>query len=828
MTKNLVIVESPAKAKTIEKFLGKDFTVKSSFGHIRDLPGKNISIDIENNFEPNYVVPSDKKKIVAELKKLAKEADVVWLASDEDREGEAISWHLLEALGLDEKKTKRIVFHEITKTAITKAIENPRKINTHLVDAQQARRVLDRLVGYELSPVLWKKVRPSLSAGRVQSVAVRLIVEREREIDNFTYESAFRVIALFETNDKATIKAELPHRFKTQKEAEKFLETCNNAVFTVDDLETKPSKRSPAAPFTTSTLQQEASRKLGFSVAQTMSVAQKLYESGNITYMRTDSVNLSNDAIGAAKKEITSSYGEEFSQVRKFSTKSKGAQEAHEAIRPTYMNKHSVSGDAAQARLYDLIWKRTIASQMSDAKLEKTTITIGINTSKEKFVAKGEVLLFEGFLKVYLESSDDDHQEDEKEGILPQVKKGEGLNLNELTATEKYNNHPPRYTEASLVKKLEELGIGRPSTYAPTISTIQKRGYIVREDRDGNQRNYVLLTLKSGKISEKQLKENFGFEKKKMFPTDIGIVVTDFLVENFGKVLDYNFTARVEEQFDEIAEGLKEWSKMIAEFYKPFHDQITDTLENAERASGERLLGTDPKTKKPVIARIGRFGPMIQIGSTEDEEKPQFASLLPEQNISNITLEQALTLFQFPKMLGNHEGKEVVVSQGKFGPYIKFDEKFISLPKGEEITAVNLNRAIELIKEKQQADAPIAEYQEKPVQKGVGRFGPFIKWNNMFINVNKKYNFDNLSQSDIKELIEDKLQKEKDKFIHNWEDKGISVQKARWGRFNIVKGKTKIELPKDTNVDKMTLEDVEKIIEKQKPAKKVKKAKKKK
>jgi DNA topoisomerase-1 len=828
MTKNLVIVESPAKAKTIEKFLGKDFTVKSSFGHIRDLPGKNISIDIENNFEPNYVVPSDKKKIVAELKKLAKEADVVWLASDEDREGEAISWHLLEALGLDEKKTKRIVFHEITKTAITKAIENPRKINTHLVDAQQARRVLDRLVGYELSPVLWKKVRPSLSAGRVQSVAVRLIVEREREIDNFTYESAFRVIALFETNDKATIKAELPHRFKTQKEAEKFLETCNNAVFTVDDLETKPSKRSPAAPFTTSTLQQEASRKLGFSVAQTMSVAQKLYESGNITYMRTDSVNLSNDAIGAAKKEITSSYGEEFSQVRKFSTKSKGAQEAHEAIRPTYMNKHSVSGDAAQARLYDLIWKRTIASQMSDAKLEKTTITIGINTSKEKFVAKGEVLLFEGFLKVYLESSDDDHQEDEKEGILPQVKRGEGLNLNELTATEKYNNHPPRYTEASLVKKLEELGIGRPSTYAPTISTIQKRGYIVREDRDGNQRNYVLLTLKSGKISEKQLKENFGFEKKKMFPTDIGIVVTDFLVENFGKVLDYNFTARVEEQFDEIAEGLKEWSKMIAEFYKPFHDQITDTLENAERASGERLLGTDPKTKKPVIARIGRFGPMIQIGSTEDEEKPQFASLLPEQNISNITLEQALTLFQFPKMLGNHEGKEVVVSQGKFGPYIKFDEKFISLPKGEEITAVNLNRAIELIKEKQQADAPIAEYQEKPVQKGVGRFGPFIKWNNMFINVNKKYNFDNLSQSDIKELIEDKLQKEKDKFIHNWEDKGISVQKARWGRFNIVKGKTKIELPKDTNIDKMTLEDVEKIIEKQKPAKKVKKAKKKK
>ena len=811
MTKNLVIVESPAKAKTIEKFLGKEFTVKSSFGHIRDLPGKNISIDIENNFKPDYVIPSDKKKLVAELKKMAKEAEMVWLASDEDREGEAISWHLLEALDLKEEKTKRIVFHEITKTAITKAIENPRKIDTNLVDAQQARRVLDRLVGYELSPVLWKKVRPSLSAGRVQSVAVRLIVEREREIEKFTHESAYKVVALFQTKEGATIKAELPHRFKTKQEAETFLNSCKNAQFTIEDLETKPSKRSPAAPFTTSTLQQEASRKLGFSVAQTMSVAQKLYESGKITYMRTDSVNLSNDAIGAAKKEITTSYGEAFSQVRKFTTKSKGAQEAHEAIRPTYMNAHSVSGDSAQTRLYDLIWKRTIASQMSDAKLEKTTITIKISTTKEKFLAKGEVLLFEGFLKVYLESNDDEAEED-KEGILPPVKINDTLVANEISATERFSNHPPRYTEASLVKKLEELGIGRPSTYAPTISTVQKRGYIIKEDRDGGQRNYAVLTLKNNELKQQMLKENFGFEKKKMFPTDIGIVVTDFLVENFGKVLDYNFTAKVEQEFDEVAEGLKKWTDMISDFYTPFHAQITNTLEHADRASGERLLGIDPTSKKQVIARIGKFGPMIQIGKTEDEEKPRFASLMSDQNLTNITLEQALTLFQFPKILGKYENEEIVVAQGRFGPYIKYQEKFVSIPKGEEITSVTLNRAIELIKEKQNADAPIAHYNKIPVQKGVGRFGPFIKWNNMFINVSKKYNFDNLSDDDIKALIEDKLQKEKDKYIHNWENKGISVQKARWGRFNVVKGKTKIELPKDTDVEKMTLEDVEKLI----------------
>lgn len=825
MAKNLVIVESPAKAKTIEGILGKDFTVKSSFGHIRDLPGKNISVDIDNGFEPDYVIPTDKKKVVAELKKLAKNAEMVWLASDEDREGEAISWHLQEALGLKENNTKRIVFHEITKTAILKAVDNPRKINKHLVDAQQARRVLDRLVGYELSPVLWKKVKPSLSAGRVQSVAVRLIVEREKEILDFKYESSYRVVANFIVGGSTIMKAELPKRFNTKKEAESFLAKCKDATFTIDNLETKPAKKSPAAPFTTSTLQQEASRKLGFSVSQTMTVAQRLYEAGKITYMRTDSVNLSNDAIGAAKKEITKSYGEEYSQIRKYNTKSKGAQEAHEAIRPTYMNVHNISGDTGQARLYDLIWKRTVASQMSDAKLEKTTAKINISTADENFVAKGEVLVFEGFLKVYLESTDDENS-DEKDGILPPLTVGEELQMQDIIATERFTHHPARYTEASLVKKLEALGIGRPSTYAPTISTIQKRGYVVKEDRDGLERDFNTLTLKGGNISDVTAKENYSVERKKMFPSDIGIVVNDFLVEHFGKVLDYSFTANVEEQFDAIAEGQKKWNKMIEEFYTPFHKQIEDTLENADRASGERALGDDPESGRPVIARIGKFGPMIQIGKTEDEEKPKFAGLQGNQTIGNITLEEALELFKFPKTLGNYEGHEIVVSQGRFGPYVKFDTMFVSIPKGEDIGSVDLNRAIELIKEKQQADAPIDEYESMPVQKGVGRFGPFIKWNGMFINVNKKYDFDNLSHEDIVQLIEDKKQKEIDKFIHNWEDKGISVQKARWGRFNIIKGKTKIELPKTTDAASMTLEQVEKIIADNAPVKKTRKKKK--
>ena len=824
MAKNLVIVESPAKAKTIEKFLGKDFTVRSSFGHIRDLPGKDISVDIDNGFEPKYEIPSDKKKIVSELKKLAKEAEMVWLASDEDREGEAISWHLLEALGLKEDKTKRIVFHEITKSAITKAVENPRKINKNLVDAQQARRVLDRLVGYELSPVLWKKVKPSLSAGRVQSVAVRLIVEREREISDFKYESSYKVVANFVIENNNILKAELPQRFKTKTEAESFLNKCKNADFTIKSLETKPAKKSPAAPFTTSTLQQEASRKLGYSVSQTMTIAQRLYEAGKITYMRTDSVNLSNEAIGAAKKEITTSYGEEYSFVRQYTTKSKGAQEAHEAIRPTYMNEHSLIGDAGQAKLYELIWKRTIASQMSDAQLEKTTAEITISTTDELFIAKGEVLVFDGFLKVYLESTDDENNE-ENEGILPPLTVGEKLKMDEISATERFTHHPARYTEASLVKKLETLGIGRPSTYAPTISTIQKRGYVVKEDRDGFERIFTTLRLKNGDISDTINTENYSVERKKMFPTDIGMVVTDFLVENFNQVLDYSFTAKVEEEFDEIAEGQTKWNKMIADFYKPFHLQIEDTLEHADRASGERILGNDPETGKPVIARIGKFGAMIQIGKTEDEEKPKFAGLQGQQTISNITLQEALELFKFPKLLGNYEGHEIIVAQGRFGPYVKFDNLFVSIPKGEDINAVDLNRAIELIKEKQEADAPIAEYEGFPVQKGVGRFGPFIKWNGMFINVSKKYDFDNLSDNDIAELIEDKKQKEIEKYIHNWKDKGISVQKARWGRFNIVKGKLKIELPKTTNAANLTLEEVEKIIAENAPVKKTKKKK---
>lgn len=822
MIKNLVIVESPAKAKTIEKFLGKDFLVKSSFGHIRDLHGKNLSVDIENGFEPEYVIPADKKKLVTELKKLAKEAETVWLASDEDREGEAISWHLLEALDLKEDKTKRIVFHEITKNAITKAVENPRKIDQNLVDAQQARRILDRLVGYELSPVLWKKVKPSLSAGRVQSVSVRLIVEREREIQNFVSQSAFKVVANFIVGGNVNLKAELPKRFSTKNEAEDFLNSCKNAEYVIEGLETKPSKKSPAAPFTTSTLQQEASRKLGFSVLQTMTVAQKLYESGKITYMRTDSVNLSNEAIGAAKKEIVSAFGEEYSQVRKFTTKSKGAQEAHEAIRPTYMNAHSISGEPQQVRLYELIWKRAVASQMSDAKLEKTTVNINITTNKEKFVAKGEVLIFDGFLKLYIESTDDENQEDD-ESILPPLKQGEKLQLNDIVASERFSLNPPRYTEASLVRKLEELGIGRPSTYAPTITTIVKRGYIVKEDREGKERNYTVLTLKNNQVSDKTLKEIYGAEKKKMFPSDIGMIVTDFLVEHFNKVMDYGFTAKVEEQFDEIAEGQKKWNKMIEEFYNPFHKRIEDTMENADRASGERVLGIDPESKKEVIARIGKFGAMIQIGKTDDEEKPKFASLQPGQSLDNIELKEALELFKFPKTLGTSKGEEVVVAFGRFGPYVKLGNLFVSIPNDEDINSIDLKRALELIALKEQADAPIDTYENLPVQKGKGRFGPFIKWNNMFINVSRKYNFDKLSSADIAELIEDKKKKEIEKFVHNWESEGISVQKARWGRFNLIKGKTKIELPKTTDVESFTLEQAKKLIEEKKPTKKTKK-----
>ncbi|MBL7867120.1 MAG: type I DNA topoisomerase [Flavobacterium lindanitolerans] len=817
MAKNLVIVESPAKAKTIEKFLGSEYQVESSYGHIADLPSKEIGVDVENGFLPKYEVSPDKKALVKKLKDLSKKADTVWLASDEDREGEAISWHLSEELKLEPSKTKRIVFHEITKTAIQKAIENPRGINYDLVNAQQARRVLDRLVGYELSPVLWRKVKGGLSAGRVQSVSVRLIVEREREIQNFKAVASYSIVAEFSNEAGKTFKAKLPKNFNTKKEAEDFLNKNIGSIYKVSDLETKPTKKSPAAPFTTSTLQQEAARKLYLPVGVTMQLAQRLYEAGLITYMRTDSVNLSNEAINAAEAEIIKSYGKEFSKPRTFANKSKGAQEAHEAIRPTDMSRHTVNIDRDQARLYDLIWKRTLASQMSDAELERTNVKIEANNHSEVFAATGEVLLFEGFLKVYLEGHDD--EDEEQEGMLPALKVNEKLQNNYITATERYSRPPARYTEASLVKKLEELGIGRPSTYAPTISTIINRNYVEKGNLDGQERKYTQLTLQSGKVDEKVLKENTGSDKGKLVPTDIGVIVTDFLVKNFERILDYNFTAKVEQDFDEIAEGNVNWAKMMQEFYDQFHPNVKDVEANAERESGERILGTDPKTGKPVSVRLGKFGPMAQIGDAEDDEK-QFASLMADQNIGNITLEEALNLFLLPKKLGDYKGEEVEVNNGRFGPYVRFGKMFISLPKGEDPLDVTFDRAKELIAEKEQADAPIGTYKNEPVQKGVGRFGPFIKWNGMFINVSKKYNFDNLSQSDITELIEDKLQKEIDKVIHDWKEDGIRVEKARWGRSVITKGKVKIELSKDVDASKLTLDEVKDMIEKKAPAKK--------
>jgi DNA topoisomerase-1 len=823
MAKNLVIVESPAKAKTIEKFLGSDFQVESSYGHIADLPSKEIGVDVANGFKPKYEVSSDKKALVSKLKTLAKNAEMVWLASDEDREGEAISWHLSEELKLDKKKTKRIVFHEITKTAILKAIENPREIDYNLVNAQQARRVLDRLVGYELSPVLWRKIKGGLSAGRVQSVSVRLIVEREREIINFKPVASYSVQAEFTNETGKSFKAKLPKNFNTKKEAEDFLNKNLGSIYKVADLETKPTKKTPAGPFTTSTLQQEAARKLYLPVGITMQLAQRLYEAGLITYMRTDSVNLSKDAMEAAQAEIIKSYGAAYAKSRTFVNKSKGAQEAHEAIRPTDMSLHTVNIDRDQARLYDLIWKRTLASQMSDAELERTNVKIEANNHAELFTASGEVIKFEGFLKVYLEGNDDD--DEEQEGMLPAMKVNEKLTNNYITATERYTRAASRYTEASLVKKLEELGIGRPSTYAPTISTIINRNYVEKGNLDGQERNYTQLTLQSGKVVEKLLKENTGSDKGKLVPTDIGTIVTDFLVKNFDNILDYNFTAKVEQDFDEIAEGNIEWTKMMQEFYDKFHPTVKNVEENADRESGERILGTDSKTGKPVSVRLGKFGPMAQIGAADDEEK-KFASLLKEQNIGNITLEEVLNLFLLPKNLGIYKGEEIEVSNGRYGPFIRFGALFVSLPKGEEPLNVDLPRAQELIDEKLLADAPIAIYKGEGVQKGTGRFGPFLKWNGIFINVSAKYNFNNLSQQDIETIIEDKIQKNIDKVLHNWESEGILVEKARWGRSVITKGKIKIELSKDIDASQLTLAEVQEMIAKKIPVKKtaVKKA----
>lgn len=822
MPKNLVIVESPAKAKTIEKFLGKDFQVESSFGHIADLPSKELGVDVENDFSPKYIVDKEKKALVTKLRGLAKKADMIWLASDEDREGEAISWHLAEELGLDQKKTKRIVFNSITKSAIQKAIENPREINYNLVNAQQARRVLDRLVGYQLSPVLWKKIKPGLSAGRVQSVAVRLIVEREREIEAFAPEASYRIKAEFSTAKGKAFDAKLNKTFPSKEAAQAFLESNIGAAFSVAKLDKKPAKKSPAAPFTTSTLQQEASRKLYFSVGRTMQVAQRLYEAGLITYMRTDSVNLSKEALNAAKDAIADNYGEAYSTVRNYTGKSKGAQEAHEAIRPTDMKLQSPSLERDQQKLYELIWKRTLASQMSDAQLERTNVRIQANTHSEEFTANGEVVKFDGFLKVYLEGTDEEDGAEEQDGMLPAMQLNEALSNSYITATERFSRPPYRYTEASLVKKLEELGIGRPSTYAPTISTILNRGYVEKGTIEGVERKYVQLLLEASAVHEKNLVETVGSDKGKMVPTDIGMIVNDFLVSHFTNILDYNFTAKVEEDFDEIAAGDEDWKKVMKAFYEDFHPTVKDVEENADRASGERILGTDPKSGRQVAARLGRFGPMVQIGTVDEEEKPLFASLLPEQSITTITFEEAMELFQLPRKLGVYEGEEVEASVGRYGPYIRFGKKFISLDKGESAFDVDMDRAIELIRAKQKADAPIAHYEDREVTKGVGRFGPFIKWNGLFINVNKKYDFDNLTKDDIVELIEAKKQKEIEKLIQEWPEEGIRIEKARWGRHNIIKGRVKVELSKDVDATKVSLEEAKALIEKKSPKKKTK------
>ena len=818
MAKNLVIVESPAKAKTIEKFLGSDYKVMSSYGHIADLPDKELGVDVAHGFKPQYLVAADKRNLVKALKEEVKKADIVWLASDEDREGEAIAWHLSEELKLSQEKTKRIVFNSITKSAIEHAIKNPRGIDYNLVNAQQARRVLDRLVGYELSPVLWKKIRKGLSAGRVQSVSVRLIVEREREIQDFQSEVSYKITAEFLTKEGKLIKTYTHKSFPTQEAAKAFLEKNIGATFSVGSLETKPAKKSPAPPFTTSTLQQEAARKLHFSVSKTMQLAQRLYESGLITYMRTDSVNLSPEALSAAKQEIVKSYGEAYSKTRQYTSHSKGAQEAHEAIRPTDMAAHTVRAEADQVRLYELIWKRTIASQMSDASLERTQVKVNASTHTEPFIGSGEVIVFDGFLKVYLEGKDDEEEEDE--GMLPAMKVGESLTSKHITATQRFTRPPFRYTEASLVKKLEELGIGRPSTYAATISTIQNRGYVERSSLEGESRPYLQLSLIKNEIKEKKLTENVGADKGKLIPTDIGMIVNDFLITHFATIVDYNFTAKVEEEFDDIASGKEDWAKMVGRFYDTFHPTVAHVEQNAVRETGERILGTDPATGKPVSVRLGRYGAMVQIGTVEDEEKPRFASLLPHQTIDSITFEEAMKLFELPRKLGVYQGKEVESNIGRFGPYIRFGDTFISLDKSLDVFSITFDEAKEVIDQKQKADAPISVYDGKEVTKGTGRFGPFIKWNNMFISVSKKYDFEHLSQSDIIFLIEEKLKKESEKVVKEWAEEGIHIEKARWGLYHLLKGKTKVELSKDTDIEAFTLAEAQSLLAtKEKPKK---------
>ena len=827
MSKDLIIVESPAKAKTIQKFIGKEkYVVISSKGHVRDLPSKDLGIDIGKGFLPQYEILTEKKSLISDIKKLSGESETVWLATDDDREGEAISWHLVESAKIPIGKTKRIVFHEITQTAIDAALANPRTIDLDLVNAQQARRVLDRLVGFELSPVLWRKVKPSLSAGRVQSVAVRLVVEREHEINKFQSSSEYRVVGTFVDPDtKSEIEGELNTRFATKEAAMEFLEACKDAEFQISATEKTPGKKSPAPPFTTSTLQQEAARKLGFSVSKTMVVAQQLYEAGYITYMRTDSVNLSSLAINTAKEEITNLYGAEYSKPRKYTTKTKGAQEAHEAIRPTFMNNHTVPGDTFAKRLYDLIWKRTIASQMSDALLEKTTVTIPMSNRSEKFVSTGEVVLFPGFLKVYIESTDDEPDEEMKQ-LLPSLSVGTKLHHKEIKGTQRFTQPPARYTEASLVKKLEELGIGRPSTYAPTISTIQKREYVVRETRPASERSYTQLTLTTGNnLKEDLKKEKVGSEKDKIFPTDIGIIVNDYLQENFESIMDYNFTAKVEKAFDDIAEGTIEWQTMIGDFYKDFHPSIDKALAYSPKASGERLLGIDPATNEKVYAKLGKYGPMVQIGENYEDQKPRYARLQKTQSIESVTLEEALDLFKLPRTLGTYEEQDLTVAIGRFGPYIKVDKLYVSVPKGEDPLTITYERCIELINEKKSLDAEraprvLGTYKDEEVSVLVGRYGPYVKYGSRNITIPKTLKFNELVLAEAIDLIENADTKNVLKSFE--EDASVKIVNGRYGAY-IAKGSDNYKIPKGSVATNMTYEDCMKIIESGAPTNKKRK-----
>ena len=804
MPKNLVIVESATKAKTIEKILGQDFKVVSCVGHISDLPVKELGVDVENDFKPKYIIPTEKKPVIKDLKKYVSESDKVWLASDEDREGEAIAWHLYENLNLTNKDYDRIVFHEITKNAILAALDSPREINYNLVNAQQARRVLDRLVGYELSPVLWRKVKTGLSAGRVQSVSVRLIVEKEREIKNFQTNSTYKSIGTFKNSSGVNLKAELNNKFDSAEEVKAFLQKNINSTYTVSNVEKKPAKKSPTPPFTTSTLQQEASRKLGFGVTRTMSTAQKLYEAGLITYMRTDSVTISEEAKSSILSKIESKYGDSYVNLRNYKNKNKSAQEAHEAVRPTDISVEDISSDYDQQRLYQLIWRRTISSQMSDAQIERTVVNINSNSFDEVFIARGEVIKFDGFLRVYNEGTDDETQEEK--GTLPQLNVNENLDLINIISRESFSRPPSRYTEASLVKKLEELGIGRPATYATTISTIQNRGYVSKGDNEGQERTYKSIELKNGDIIESTSTEKTGSNKGKLVPTDIGIIVNDFLVDNFNNILDYGFTAEVEKSFDKIAEGNQNWTDIIKQFYTDFHTNVNIVKDTAERQSGEKILGDDPVSGRVVKVRLGKFGPIAQIGTVDDEDKPIFASLTTEQQLDTITLDEALELFKFPKEIGTYKGEIVTVNNGRYGPYLKYSSKSISIPKEIDPHSVDIDSAIPLIDEKLKADEPIHIYNDLPVTKGKGRFGPFIKWNEMFINVNKTYDFDNLTIDNIEELIELKLKKEKEKLIAEWVDEGIKLEKGRWGRSVISMGKKKIEIPKEIDPKTITLD----------------------